>query len=185
MALDPAIAYREIFATLTSSFSVRPQRADDVEFLFDLYRESERGAYARLGFDGLALLGPAMLRGQFDLRERAYRDNHPAAMAVILEDAAGAPAGRFLIDWDEDGVTHGIDLAVLPTYRQGVVGPHLLAAWIAVADRLGRASILEVMPDNPVRALYHRLGFKVREPDRAPVPMIRAPLGGRSNEIGR
>lgn len=175
MAKDnSADIYRDIFATLTTSFSVRAERPDDTPYLFDIYRSCQHEYYDRLGFDGIALLGEAMVRDQFDLRERAYRGAHPAAMRVIAEETGGGPVGRFIVDWSAEDGAHGVDLAVHPAHRRGGAGLHLLRAWVATADRQDRAASLEVMPDNPARAIYQRLGFVAEDWERMPVRMRRA-----------
>jgi ribosomal protein S18 acetylase RimI-like enzyme len=83
----------------------------------------------------------------------------------ILHSADGIPVGRIVIEWRPDGVTHGVDIAVLPEFRSSGAGLQMLRAWLDVADSMESLSTLYVRSDNPVLALYRRLGFRVSNPE--------------------
>jgi ribosomal protein S18 acetylase RimI-like enzyme len=83
-----------------------------------------------------------------------------------------------LIDWalaSESAPVTLVDLAVRPSARASAPGLHLLRAWLASCDQLGRAAELHVMPDNPARRLYQHLGFSETDPTAFPLPMRREP----------
>jgi hypothetical protein len=87
------------------------------------------------------------------------------------------PVARFLVDWSlqRAPVVSGIDVAVHPARRAGAVGLWLLRAWVSTCDWLERPAQLHVVPHNPARRLYRRLGFVETDPMAFPLPMRREP----------
>lgn len=105
-----------------------------------------------------AMLPEPMLIQQSEMREQAYRGGYPRAMRrIIYLDAQ--PVGRFIADWDRDGHSHCMDIALMPEAHGRGLGLAILESWIATANRLGRPCSLEVMVDNPARRIYEKLGF--------------------------
>ena len=58
------------------------------------------------------------------------------------------------------------------------LGSALLGAWLAVADQFARECWLQVLPDNPARPLYQRLGFAIIGAPDTPTQTMRRPVGG-------
>jgi ribosomal protein S18 acetylase RimI-like enzyme len=159
---------------LTRRFVLRPEEAGDRAFLFDLYLRCQAENHARYGLDIVATLGMPMLEMQFDNQYRGFRAAYPAASFLICVTAGGGePVGRMIADWPGDGTAHGIDLAVLPDRRNGAAGLMMLRTWMAVADHDGLACSLHVLPDNPARLIYRRLGFVETGQSEMPLRMVR------------
>jgi len=150
-----AAAFDAILAARSPWLAVRPEAAADSPFLRALF----------LAANPLAgLLPPVLLEQQADIRLASFRDNYPQAMRRIFEVDA-SPIGRIIVDWNAPEASLCVDLAVRPEYRRCGVASEALEAWKAVADTQGSACALTVLPDNPARALYARLGF-VEAPHR-------------------
>jgi GNAT superfamily N-acetyltransferase len=150
-----AAAFDAILAARSPWLAVRPEVTADSPFLRALF----------LAANPLAgLLPPVLLEQQADIRLASFRDNYPQAMRRIFEVDA-SPIGRFIVDWTAPEGSLGVDLAVRAEYRRRGVASAALEAWKAVADTHGLACALTVLPDNPARQLYARLGF-VEAPHR-------------------
>jgi ribosomal protein S18 acetylase RimI-like enzyme len=94
---------------------------------------------------------------------------------------AGVRAGRIVIDWGADHISHGVDIAVLPELRSTGVGLHMLRAWLEVADHGAWTCTLDVNSNNRAALLYRRLGFREvvqgAGPEAGPfIRMARAPV---------
>lgn len=134
---------------LMPSAGLRPEQAEDRDFLLDLFAACSPLA---------GMLPAAMLTQQAEMANRGFRAASPAAMyRIALLDCQ--PAGRIAVDWNRNGASHGIDIAVLPACRRSGLGLAMLRAWLTVADDHGLPCTLEVIADNPARRIYERLGF--------------------------
>lgn len=123
-------------------------------------------------------LPPMLMDLQYRSRQATYAGAHPCARDYVATAAADQrPIGRFLVDWRPGSKQPvlGIDVAVHPAARAGAAGLHLLRAWLAVCDRLGRSAELHVLPHNPARHLYRRMGFVDVDLMQCPVAMQRTP----------
>ena len=87
------------------------------------------------------------------------RLQHPDAMRRIILHQ-GTRIARIAVDWNVDGGAQGVDIVVLPSARHTQAGPHMLKAWLEIADRLARPCSLDVVADNRARLLCRRLGFR-------------------------
>jgi ribosomal protein S18 acetylase RimI-like enzyme len=67
--------------------------------------------------------------------------------------------GRLYHDWHGDEARL-IDIALLPAYRGAGIGTRLLHAFVAQAVAGAMPIVLYVEMNNPVQALYRRLGFE-------------------------
>lgn len=134
-----------------------------------------------------SLLPAPMLEQQAAAQEASHRAQHPDAMRRIAA-VAGVRAGRIVIDWGPVGVSHGVDIAVLPELRSSGVGLHLLRAWLDVADAGGWRCTLDVSRANPAIRLYAHLGFRVVDGQSGPeehpfVRMARPPKRQASGSL--
>jgi ribosomal protein S18 acetylase RimI-like enzyme len=142
-----------------------------------LFEQVYLEAVHRAGGDLTVLAQPSLLNLQFESQRNGYASAYPLACHYVVSVHPGEaqPIGRMIIDWTGDGPVAGIDLAVLPTTRRGAVGLHLLRSWLATCDHLRRAARLHVMPENPARRIYRKLGFVEDDALAFPVPMLRRP----------
>lgn len=176
---EPDELYRATFESLSRGrFTLRRVELADRDFLYALFRAVQVEAIGRAGGDPalLAQAGP-LCALQFASQSRAYESVYPrAAHYLALSSRSAAPVGRIMIEWSngEEPVT-GVDVSILPTARAGAVGLHLLQAWVRTCDLLERSARLTVMPDNPARTIYRRLGFIEADGAAFPVAMTRPP----------
>lgn len=118
-------------------------------------------------------LPPIMLEQQAIFQDKDYSDKFPDALRLIIWRDTTA-IGRLIIDWDYDGFSHCVDIAICPEAKGCGIGGALLSSWITVAEMLGSDCRLEVMPDNRAKNLYSRLGFVgVDDPAQIGITMIR------------
>lgn len=145
--------FDEAFLRRAPGLAIRGETAADGGFLAKLFAVCSPLA---------SVLPPALLEVQSSSQQASYRQSHPTAMRrIVLHN--GVPVGRIVVDWNVAGVSHGVDIAVLPQTRATLAGPHMLRAWLEVADRLGRPCSLDVLADNRARLFYRRLGFALEE----------------------
>lgn len=142
-------SYDRTFMRRAPDLRIRPETEADARFLTALFADCSPLAN---------VLPPQLLALQAEAQQASHCQQHPAAMRRIVM-RGGAPIGRFVVDWSLPGVAHAVDLAVLQCARHTLAGPHLLKAWLEVADASGRRCTLEVLADNRARLLYRRLGF--------------------------
>jgi len=151
--IDPAEASLQFdlafAAHAPAGLDVRPETDADAAFLRELFLAS---------YPLRDILPPPVLAQQVELRLATFRQGFPGAMRRIVA-ATDGPIGRIIIDWGRAGGPYCVDIAVGPADGRRGVGTALLQAWIEVAEAHGLACTLTVMPDNPARALYARLGF--------------------------
>jgi ribosomal protein S18 acetylase RimI-like enzyme len=168
-SVDPSADFVMTFAALCPDHGLRTECETDWQFLTQLF----------CACSPLAKLLPILLvEQQAQLQDLAFREEYPLASRWIVT-SQDAPIGRIVIDWDVDGIVHGVDVAILPGRKNVGKGATLLLAWVAAADRLGRECRLTVLKNNRARLLYHRLGFRsVGDHDGANLNMIR-PVNGQ------
>jgi ribosomal protein S18 acetylase RimI-like enzyme len=151
------------------SVRTRPVCADDQTFLFDLYcsvRAGE-GFYGALENSQLS----ALLKMQFDARERAYQYRYPDGdhQIILVDDK---PVGRIFIHRGAQEIRL-TDIALLADYRDKGIGTMLINELLDEANRAGQAVTLHVELNNPAIHLYSRLGFEKRGDDGAYLLMER------------
>lgn len=132
------------------SVTLRSARPDDEEFLYELFCHT-------MG-DELAALGDAILRMQFKAQLLTYSAQFPAAehQIIMLDER---PIGRVLVERSESE-NRGVDIALLPEYRNGGIGKMLVQELLDEAARAGKPFRISVVKSNPALHLYERLGFK-------------------------
>ncbi len=168
-AFDAKLASRAPWMT------VRPEEVSDDSFLHTLF----------LAGNPLAgVLPPALIEQQAEIRLASFRDSYPPAMRRIFE-FGGAPIGRIMIDSTPPDASFVIDIGVLPEYRRRGVATAALKAWTDVADALGLDCGLTVLPNNPARALYARLGFVEETHREWDAGVHRFRLAPRGRDAGR
>ena len=141
--------------------TLRPARAADAGFLFELFVHAHGSTFAHLDAD--APTRDALLRMQFRAQDLGYRTRFPGARFDVIE-SGGAPIGRLVVDRCQREI-RVVDLALLPARRNRGIGTALLRALLAEANANGQAVTLHVARDNPARSLYQRLGFAIVSED--------------------
>ncbi len=141
--------------------TVRPIRAEDEEFLFDVYASTRLDELAALGWSKAQR--EAFLRMQFRAQQQSYLAQFPMAdFTIILRGEH--PIGRLYIERRADE-TRGIDIALLPEFQQAGIGTTILQGLLAEAARTGRPFRIHVEKLNRAQRLYERLGFTTLDDD--------------------
>ncbi len=139
----------------------RPIQPDDEGFLYAVYASIRQHESATLGWS--AAQQDAFLRMQFTVQQRSYLAQFPAAdFQVILWH--GRPIGRLYLERQVDEI-RGIDIALLPEYRQAGIGTAVLQGLLAEAAGAGKPFRRHVAKFNRARRLYEQLGFITLEDD--------------------
>lgn len=163
--LDPCAQFATDILALYPNLGLRAECESDKPFLFELFM-----ACSPL----TTVLPRIMLEQQAFLQDRGSKEEFPMASRWIVL-RRGEPIGRIIIDWDYDGQSHCVDIALLPAEQGAGVGTALLKAWIAVSDRLKRDTSLQVLVDSRAKDLYQRIGFVITSTENEPsVTMVRS-----------
>lgn len=128
----------------------------DEAFLYQVYR-STRDDLLTLSVDDAAKEG--LIRMQFDAQERQYLGEYPKAeYQIVLYD--GQTAGR-LVTEERGDILFGVDLALLPKFRNVGVGSTALNYLFERARAKNGVFRFHVLKNNRAARLYHRLGCLV------------------------
>jgi ribosomal protein S18 acetylase RimI-like enzyme len=91
-------------------------------------------------------------------QETDYKKNYKdASYQIILYK--NKPAGRLYV-WESDTKIHIIDISLLPEFQHKGIGTKILTGIINTAKQKNKIVCLHVIPANPAKKLYERLGFK-------------------------
>lgn len=128
------------------------------EFLFSVYAMSRADEVAMFGWD--AAQTDAFLRMQFDIRERAYAAQFPAAITSVIV-FNGHDAGSTIVNTGDDAITL-VDIGVSPGYRRHGLASHVLRSLqeTASAKKIPVALHVERLNERAFR-LYKKHGFSV------------------------
>jgi ribosomal protein S18 acetylase RimI-like enzyme len=139
--------------------ALRPIAPDDEEFLCRVYASTRMEELAPLAWTGEEKA--AFLRMQFAAQHRCYQQGYTSSrFDVVLVD--GRPAGRlYVARWPDE--VRVIDIALLPEFRRRGVGTALLRTLLEEGAERGLPVRIHVERQNPARALYERLGFRLLE----------------------
>ncbi len=168
-----------------NGFSIEPATAEHEPFLRSLFAANLAESIEALGGDPRLTASGPLLEMQFRARQMSYTAAYPSAHDhVVTRRTDATPVARLLVDWSLQGapVVWGIDVAVHPAQRGDVVGLRLLQAWVSTCDRLGRPAQLHVLPHNPARRIYQRLGFVETNVTAFPLPMRREPRSSATRQ---
>ena len=137
--------------------TLRPVTAADDAFLFKVYRSTRADEMALTGW--LEVEKRAFLKMQFQLQSASYEQQYPDAQHVIIL-AAGKPAGRMMVDRTQEAELRGVDIAILPEFRNAGVGSFLIKGLLAEATAAGIPfRIMVERVNHKALRLYERLGF--------------------------
>jgi GNAT superfamily N-acetyltransferase len=127
----------------------------DVDFLRELFSSTRIDEFARVGMPAEQI--EALLVSQFSIQHDYYHQHYPNGRFDIIT-YRGNRVGRLYHNWCADSAQL-IDIALLPAHRGAGIGSQLMRALVARAASACVPMRLYVEFDNPVRALYRRLGF--------------------------
>lgn len=137
--------------------AVRPETADDIQFLFRLY--------ASMRWDELAGITDwtdeqklAFLAQQFQAQRTHYQTHYYDADFLVVE-RHGVAVGRLYLFRNRVDI-RVVDIGMLPEARNLGLGTALLNALFTEARATGRSVSVHVEGFNPAKALYERLGFR-------------------------
>jgi ribosomal protein S18 acetylase RimI-like enzyme len=135
--------------------ALRAAAEEDVDFLRAVFSSTRADEFLSAGLPQEQV--ETLLATQFSLQHDYYRRHYPSGCFDVIT-YRGSHVGRLYHDWSGDAAQL-IDIALLPAQRGLGIGSHLLQALVATADRKHVPIRLYVEFNNPVRALYRRLGF--------------------------
>ena len=149
-------AVASCLADCLASAGARPATEGDAAFFALLY------AALRSDLLGDGSADPVFAAGLVAMQQRLqaadYRRRYPAA-ATFLLTWAGQPAGRLVLDADDERLRL-VDIGLLPAMRGHGLGTAIIAALRGWASARGLPLTLSVHRSNPrAHALYTRLGF--------------------------
>jgi len=137
--------------------TLRPVTAEDEAFLFKVYRSTRAEEMATTGW--LEVEKRAFLKMQFQLQSASYKQQYPNAEHVIIL-FAGQPAGRMMVDRTQEDELRGVDIAILPEFRNAGVGSFLIKGLLDEATGAGIPFRIMVERFNhKALRLYERLEF--------------------------
>jgi ribosomal protein S18 acetylase RimI-like enzyme len=155
----------------TARCFLRPAEAEDEEFLFRLFAESQEHLAA---FKPNAELYMSLIEMQYRWRKQSYSNGFPNAVDAILclRDAArgSSPVGRILVDCQPER-WRIVDIAVLGAHRGSGLGNWAIRLCQQRCAAAKAKLSLAVRPENRARRLYERLGFSTTEESLLAVEM--------------
>lgn len=165
---DPETLFAAEVAARLPEIGLRNECGEDTPFLITLHV-----ACSPL----VGTLPTVMIEQQARFQGQGYHTDFPSASRwIVLRQEE--PIGRIMVDWTIEGVSHCVDLALLPAEQGAGMGTRLLQSWIAVSDQLGRSAYLQVLSNHGAQGAYGRLGFvAIGNSDQPSITMVR-PVGG-------
>lgn len=137
---------------------LRPERDEDRDFRFCLFRNSRLAEFALLRRQITPEVYDRVMQMQFQAQTVSYRAQFPEARFDIIE-LDGVPIGRIVVD-RPPGMIHIVDQAVIPAERNRGIGTAIMQALMDEAGRMRLPVRLKVASSNdPSMRLYLRLGF--------------------------
>jgi ribosomal protein S18 acetylase RimI-like enzyme len=139
--------------------ALRPERAGDEPFLFEVYACTREEELALTNWDEPARR--AFLDMQFAAMRRGYGGMYPAGEFLIISLGERA-VGRMVLNRTAEEI-RVVDLALLPAYRHAGIGTILMRRVCAEAAQTGKPVRLCVLKNSRAVRWYERLGFAKTE----------------------
>jgi GNAT superfamily N-acetyltransferase len=137
------------------TLSLRAAAAGDEEFLFSLYASSRDDDLRELQWDDDRI--SEFLRMQYEAQQRFIKSEYQVADdQVVLMNGAGI--GRILVE-RRDHEIRGVDIALLPEFRNQGIGSWLIAQLQSEASRAHKPLRIQVIRFSRAISLLERLGF--------------------------
>jgi ribosomal protein S18 acetylase RimI-like enzyme len=151
--------------------ALRLSRADDQDFLFQLYASTRQADFVALGWNS-AQLEP-LLRMQYSSQRQWYETTYAHARHMIVQ-VGEERVGRIIMDHAADAITL-VDISLLPEHRGHGIGGELIRNLIAQCSQEQLPLRLQVLKTNPAGRLYERLGFVKSGEDGLYIQMEKRP----------
>jgi RimJ/RimL family protein N-acetyltransferase len=145
-----------VLETVRGPFTLRPERPDDADFLYGLFRSHTLAGAAAMPVDDATK--ESLLRMQFRSQTMTYRTQYPNARFDVLE-REGVRFGRLIVHEDAAVATF-VDFALLPETRGAGIGSAVIQRvldWVGERCPTVRLSIL--WSNEASLRLTRRLGF--------------------------
>lgn len=136
------------------SYTLRKATTEDLPFERELFA-STREDLRMLDLDRMTI--DNLINQQFDAQRQYYTGIFGDAEYYIIVSRRKS-IGRLIVARREKEL-HGIDIALLPPYRNQSIGTHIIRKLCAEALRKGQQMRIHVLESNRARRLYGRLGF--------------------------
>ncbi|MCU1676973.1 MAG: hypothetical protein JWM93_1731 [Frankiales bacterium] len=161
LAMRCALPMRGPAVELPPGYDLRPLAPGDVGALGQLMYDAYRGGVEDHG---------ESLEYHHDEAAKAFRGGYGDVLwdASFWVTTAGTPvAATVVTDWSDVGETAGLSFVLVdPAHRGRGVAAALIQSSGAVLAAANHARwVLAVVPENPARRLYERLGFEEFVPD--------------------
>lgn len=157
----------------SSTIMLRPVTAEDDRFLFQVYASTREEEVA----DWDEVQKAIFLQLQYKLQKADYEKKFPeGSHDIILLD--GVAIGRLYVNRTNPDEIRGVDIAILPEYRNSGVGLHLIQELLDEARAANKPFRIHVTKFNRAIRLYERLGFVVT----GETPPIHIAMEWRSTE---
>jgi ribosomal protein S18 acetylase RimI-like enzyme len=135
---------------------LRPERADDVAFRFELFCQSRPPEWESVQID--PEFRDRLMRHQFNAQTASYRAQFPRARFDIIE-LDGEAIGRIVVD-RPGNLLNIVDQAIVPRLRNKGLGTTIMRSLMDEARQQAIPVRLMVSSSNdPSIRLYLRLGF--------------------------
>ena len=148
---------RNAAADLSQAVVLRPVQDEDSGFLFKVYASTRAEEMEATGW--LDVQQKVFLNMQYKLQKASYAKLFPEAdhHIIVFE---GKPIGRMMVDRTRDDELRGVDIAILPEFRNSRVGSFLIRNLLHEATATGRPFRIRVerLNERAIK-LYERLNF--------------------------
>ena len=141
-------------------FTLRPARADDVDFLQTVYASTRADELTQLPWNEEQR--SAFIRMQFTAQRQHYLKHYPNALQELIL-IGDQPVGRLYVNRGDE--LHIIDITILPEHCGQGIGTSILNSLIEEATEAHKATTIYVESYNRSKQLFERLGFKEIERD--------------------
>jgi RimJ/RimL family protein N-acetyltransferase len=145
-----------VLETTRGPFTLRPERPDDADFLYALFRSHMLSSVAAMPVDDATK--ESLLRMQFQAQGMSYRAQYPDARFDVLE-RDGTPFGRLIVHEDA-GVATFVDFALLPENRGAGLGTAVILRVLDwVAERCSAVRLAILWHNEASLRMTRRIGF--------------------------
>jgi RimJ/RimL family protein N-acetyltransferase len=147
---------RRIIETKRGPFALRPERPEDDEFLFRLFRANNINVLHLVGLPDAMV--EQLIRFQYRSQTATYRTLYPDAVFSIIE-REGETIGR-LIEHDERDVVYFVDFVLIPERQAQGLGSAFIRALMNEWAGRERGVRVEILTNNePSLKMCRKLGM--------------------------
>lgn len=143
----------------TTSHNLRKLKEQDHHFLIDLFTTTREKELASVPWSDEQKR--IFIEQQHKAQHTHYMQYYTNASFDIIEEGK-KPVGRLYVDRGAKDIRI-IDISLLPSHRNLGIGSHYLKELFKESQKSGLPVTIHVEKENPVRSLYDRMGFEVKE----------------------